>query len=172
MKAKITKSKEVAISFTDEQVKEQVSLVLSLGRRTIEDSFKLGEMLTYKKSEKAHGEWLPYLDEIGLNRITAFNLMKAFTNKDEYITGMSYSKLLGHSNVSNVNISKDKSPDWFDQHTTDNIDAFTLRTIIKTMAKIEKRYGVVYLNEFAQIVYKILEQGITHINYKETWKQE
>lgn len=65
-----------------------------------------------------------------------------------------------------------KEPDWFDQHTNEDIEAFTLRTMIKIMQKVEKDFGIVYLNEFSDMVHRILELGVTHINYKESWKQE
>ena len=172
MKPKIKEPEEIVISFSDEQVKEQVGIVLNLGRRTIEDSFKLGEMLTYKKSEKAHGDWLPYLEEIGLSSDTANRLIKAFDKKDELIEGMTYSKLIGRSNSANGGISKEKQPDWFDQHTTEHIEAFALRSMVDTMKKVEKQFGLVYLNEFMDIVNRMFELGVTHINYKETWKQE
>ena len=165
------KKDELKLSFTDEQVKEQVNIVLGLGRRTIEDSFKLGEMLVSKKAEKEHGDWLPYLEEIGLKDRFAQRLITAFNKKDTFITGMTYSQLSGITNTSNSRISKDKQPDWFDQHTGSAIEAFTLKTIIKAQKKIEKDFGIVYLNEFREIITQVLEQGITHINYKELWKQ-
>ena len=84
-------------SFTDDQVKDQVKLVLSIGKRTIEESFKLGEMLVQKKQEKGHGNWLPFLEEIGLPIRTAQNLMKAFTDKDTYIEGMTFKELINPS---------------------------------------------------------------------------
>jgi hypothetical protein len=84
---------ELTLSFTDQQVKDQVQLVLSFGKRTIEESFKLGEMLVSKKTEKKHGDWLPYLEEIGLSQSTAKRLMTAYAEKDNYIEGMTFSEL-------------------------------------------------------------------------------
>lgn len=86
---------EMVRSFSDSDVKDQVQLVLSIGKRTIEESFRLGEMLVSKKQEKGHGNWLPFLDEIGLGERTARNLMRAFNEKDKFIEGMTYSELIG-----------------------------------------------------------------------------
>jgi hypothetical protein len=82
------------LSFTDKEVKDQVQLVLGFGKRTIEESFKLGEMLVSKKAEKGHGNWLPYLEDIGINERFAQRLMTAFKDKDNYIEGMTYSELV------------------------------------------------------------------------------
>lgn len=54
----------ISIQITDAQVKQQVEVVFSAGRRTIEESIKLGGMLVAKKEEKGHGNWLPFLEEI------------------------------------------------------------------------------------------------------------
>lgn len=83
------------LSFSDDQVKDQVKLVLSIGKRTIEESFKLGEMLVQKKQEKGHGNWLPFLEEIGLSQSTAKRLINAFNEKDRFVEGMTFSELVG-----------------------------------------------------------------------------
>jgi len=81
-------------SFSDEQVKAQAQLVLSIGRRTMEESFKLGEMLVFKKQEKKQrGTWYPFLEEIGLGRHLASRLINAYNRKDRFIEGMSFSEL-------------------------------------------------------------------------------
>lgn len=110
--------------FSDEQVKDQVKLVLSIGKRTIEESFKLGEMLVQKKQEKGHGNWLPFLDEIGLSSNTATRLIKAFESKDNFVEGMTFSELVGNTykqpNSPNRRISDPPPPpdpfkDWTPQ---------------------------------------------------------
>lgn len=159
-------------TFTDQEVKEQVELVISLGRRTIEDSFRLGEMLVSKKAEKDHGEWLPYLEELGISHDIAKSVMKAFKNKDNYTQELSFTQFVKLPKSGLSTISKDKQPDWFDQNTNSDIEAFTLRAFTGLQKKIEKEFGIVYLNEFSDAINTILSLGITHLNYKELWKQE
>jgi hypothetical protein len=97
---------ELQLSFSDQDVKAQVQLVLGFGKRTIEESFKLGEMLVFKKQEKGHGNWLPYLKEIGLGEDTASRMMKAFNEKDKLIEGMTISQLVRPLNNANGGISE------------------------------------------------------------------
>jgi len=68
-----------------------------LGRRTIDESFKLGEMLANKKAEKKHGEWLPFLEWCGIKERTARNLIKSFNDKDRYVEGMTFKELVYES---------------------------------------------------------------------------
>jgi len=105
---------ELQLSFSDKEVKDQVQIVLGFGKRTIEESFKLGEMLVIKKEEKGHGNWLPFLEEIGLAQRTAYNLMKAFEEKDKFIEGMTYSQLIEDTKLAeSANIPEPEPPDPF-----------------------------------------------------------
>jgi len=105
---------ELQLSFSDDEVKSQVQLVLGFGKRTIEESFKLGEMLVFKKQEKGHGNWLPYLEEIGLPEQTAWRLMKAFNEKDNFVDGMTLKELTGEiKSPPGGNIPEPEPPDPF-----------------------------------------------------------
>lgn len=44
--------------------------------------------------------------------------------------------------------------------------------MVKIQQKVEKEFGIVYMNEFTQAIYRMFEEGITHLNYKDTWKQQ
>jgi hypothetical protein len=66
---------------------------------------------------------------------------------------------------------KTKEENWFYKHTNSDLEAFTLKSIIRTQQQIEKRFGVVYLTEFNETIQRILELGVTHLNYKQTWNQ-
>jgi hypothetical protein len=107
---------QLKLSFTDQQVKDQVQIVLGFGKRTIEESFKLGEMLVLKKEEKKHGEWLPFLEEIGLSQSTTQRLITAFKEKDNYIEGMTFSELARDNKLpesGNLNKMPEPEPDPF-----------------------------------------------------------
>ena len=105
---------ELQLSFSDQQVKAQVQLVLGFGKRTIEESFKLGEMLVFKKEEKEHGSWIPFLEEVGLSQSTAKRLMTAFRDKDKYIEGMTFSELAKDNKTPDSgDIEEPEKPDPF-----------------------------------------------------------
>ena len=109
------------ITITDDQVKEQVQLVLSVGQRTIEESFKLGGMLLTKKEEKGHGNWQPFLEAIGLSQRTAHRLMTAYSEKDNFIEGMTLSELANDNKSAESSNSKPKPKPTFNA-TNDNIE--------------------------------------------------
>jgi len=44
--------------------------------------------------------------------------MKGFSHD----VGMTYSELIGHTKIPTGDISKDKSPDWFDRHANSDIE--------------------------------------------------
>lgn len=105
---------ELQLSFSDQEVKDQVQLVLGFGKRTIEESFKLGEMLVFKQDEKKQGEWLPFLTEIGLSKSTAYRLITAYKDKDKYIEGMTFSELAKDNKVpESGNMTEPEPPDPF-----------------------------------------------------------
>lgn len=102
---------------TDDLVKEQAEKVMSFGRRTIAESFLLGEMLVKKKGEKKHGEWLPFLDWLGIGRSTASRLITAFNEQDNFVDGMTFSELAKDTKLPDSgNIKKlDPFADWSDE---------------------------------------------------------
>lgn len=108
---------ELQLSFSDQEVKAQVQLVLGFGKRTIEESFKLGEMLVSKKEEKGYGNWTPFLQEIGLAERTAYRLIKAFKDKDRFVEGMTFSELTGDITSADSAQVEPEKPDPFKDWT-------------------------------------------------------
>ena len=106
------------VKYSDDQVKSQVDLVLSFGKRTVEESIKLGEMLVLKKEEKGHGNWVSFLDEVGLARNVAWRLMKAYQEQDNYVEGMTFSELVKDTKCSeSEHLQEEKDPyeGWSDE---------------------------------------------------------
>jgi len=82
---------------TDTQVKKMITEWVSIGQKSIDLTFTIGDTLTAKKAELGHGNWLPYLTKIGINERTGRRFMKAAANKDAYVKGMSFTDLIGET---------------------------------------------------------------------------
>lgn len=142
---------QLTITFTDEQVFEHVELIKRIGNRTIKESIKLGEMLTSKKKEKGHGEWLPFLEWISLPQTTAKNLMKAYREKNNLLEGMTFSQLIGNGKSP---VSGDmKKPATKKEPIPLNEGLEKIANLCKK--KIEKDYGLLHWNEFLTIINNI-----------------
>ena len=57
------------------RVEEHYGAACRFGRQAIEEAWKCGAALIAAKAETKHGEWLPALKAVGINRKTAHRLM-------------------------------------------------------------------------------------------------
>lgn len=58
--------------------------ICQAARRTIQNAIRIGELLTQRRAELKHGQWLPWLDEnINFDQKTAWNYMRLYEERDK-----------------------------------------------------------------------------------------
>ena len=158
------------IVYTDDQLRDQVDLVVNIGKKTIEHSLKLGEMLSYRRGITPHGEWDNYCEWLEITTQWALILIKANNNRQLYVDGDSVEALANRKSLSISNEQKQpkmKRQDWFDKNIEDKDQRFLFREWVRLCKKTEKELGIMHISRFN----KLMESGVNHTNYKELWNQ-
>jgi len=133
----------------------------SLTEEVASELYNAREMLSKERKRTTTGTFVPmdktwseYCEEIGSSKQVVNRWLKQWFPEE--------------------NIIKEtvKKVDWFDQNCDTDIEAFALREMVKIQQRVEKDFGVIYMTEFTQTIYKMFEEGINHLNYKDTWKQQ
>jgi hypothetical protein len=159
------------ILIEDIKLQESTGIVATkhaIGKRILQDFEKLGKPQYGEKRVKniAEDSGIAFRE---LKRCIQF--ANRFPELGHDVTQLSWHKIANEL-LPEHKEEKESKEDWFEQHTDSAVEAFALKFMIKAQQKIEKDFGIVYLNEFSDAIHQILELGVTHINYKETWKQE
>jgi hypothetical protein len=79
---------------TFETTKEELGVLLSLGKRSIQQSLKCGGMLTHLKKKTPIGKWGEERKKLGLSETMDWRLRKAYQEQDNLVDGMTFSELV------------------------------------------------------------------------------